>query len=50
MADRIETAAPATNLVEYTVSELAFALQQDGRGAYGLVRLRGEISGLQGPA
>jgi len=48
MADRIEPAAPATNLVEYTVSELAFALRKTVEDAYGLVKLRGEISGFKG--
>ncbi len=43
-----QTAAPATNLVEYTVSELAFALRKTVEEAYGLVRLRGEISGFKG--
>jgi exodeoxyribonuclease VII large subunit len=47
MAD--STAAQATNLVEYTVSELAFALKRTVEDAYGLVRLRGEISGYKGP-
>jgi exodeoxyribonuclease VII large subunit len=47
MADR--TAAQTTNLVEYTVSELAFALKRTVEDAYGLVRLRGEISGYKGP-
>jgi exodeoxyribonuclease VII large subunit len=46
MAERIK---PATNLVEYTVSELAFALKRTVEDAYGLVRLRGEISGYRGP-
>jgi len=32
--------APQTNLVEYTVSELAFALRKTVEDAYGLVRLR----------
>ena len=40
----------STNLVEYTVSELAFALKRTVEDAYGLVKLRGEISGYQGPA
>jgi exodeoxyribonuclease VII large subunit len=48
MADRSDTAEPATNLVEYTVSELAFALKRTVEQAYGLVRLRGEISGFKG--
>jgi exodeoxyribonuclease VII large subunit len=37
-----------TNLVEYSVSELAFALKRTVEDAYGLVRLRGEISGFRG--
>ena len=48
MADSIEAASPPTNLVEYTVSELAFALKRTVEDAYGLVRLRGEISGYKG--
>ena len=47
MADR--TAAQVTNLVEYTVSELAFALKRTVEDAYGLIKLRGEISGYKGP-
>ena len=47
MSDLIAT-SPATNLVEYTVSELAFALKRTVEEAYGLVRLRGEISGFRG--
>jgi exodeoxyribonuclease VII large subunit len=46
MADRTPT--PTTNLVEYTVSELAFALKRTVEDAYGLVKLRGEISGFRG--
>src|SRR5215471_13378253 len=46
MADRI--AQTATNLVEYTVSELAFALRRTVEDAFRLVRLRGEISGFKG--
>lgn len=40
---------PQTNLVEYTVSELAFALRKTVEDSYGLVRLRGEVSGYRGP-
>ena len=47
MADRSAN-QPATNLVEYSVSELAFALKRTVEEAYGLVRLRGEISGFKG--
>ncbi len=42
MADRTQA---NTNVVEYTVSELAFALKRTVEDAYGLVRLRGEVSG-----
>jgi exodeoxyribonuclease VII large subunit len=48
MASRMPTETQ-TNLVEYTVSELAFALKRTVEDAYGLVRLRGEISGYRGP-
>jgi exodeoxyribonuclease VII large subunit len=47
MADRSANRS-ATNLVEYSVSELAFALKRTVEEAYGLVRLRGEISGFNG--
>ena len=46
MADRI--AQTATKLVEYTVSELAFALRRTVEDNFGLVKLRGEISGFKG--
>jgi exodeoxyribonuclease VII large subunit len=39
----------ATNLAEFTVSELAFAIKRTVEDAYGYVRLRGEISGYRGP-
>src|SRR5512132_2063291 len=42
MADR------SANLVEYTVSELAFALRRTVEDNFGLVKLRGEISGFRG--
>ncbi|MEM9591747.1 MAG: exodeoxyribonuclease VII large subunit, partial [Pseudomonadota bacterium] len=38
-----------TNVTEYSVSELAFALKRTVEDAYGLVRLRGEVSGYRGP-
>jgi exodeoxyribonuclease VII large subunit len=47
MADRREN--EVTNLVEYSVSELAFAIKRTMEDSYGLVRLRGEISGFKGP-
>jgi len=46
MADRI--AQTATNLVEYSVSELALALRRTVEDNFGLVKLRGEISGFKG--
>jgi len=49
MAEPTAAAAPTTNLVEYTVSELAFALRKTVEDAFGLVRLRGEVSGFKGP-
>ena len=48
MADQTIAATPPTNLAEYTVSELAFALKRTVEEAYGLVRLRGEISDFKG--
>jgi exodeoxyribonuclease VII large subunit len=48
MADRSADLLMPTNLVEYSVSELAFALKRTVEEAYGLVRLRGEISGFKG--
>ena len=48
MADQTIATTPSTNLVEYTVSELAFALKRTVEDAYGLVKLRGEISGFKG--
>ena len=47
MADSREN--EASNLVEYSVSELAFAIKRTMEDSYGLVRLRGEISGFKGP-
>lgn len=39
--------ATATNIAEYTVTELAFALKRTIEDAYGLVRVRGELSGFK---
>src|SRR5262245_66233632 len=36
------------NLPEYSVSELSSAIRRTLEGAYGYVRLRGEISGFRG--
>lgn len=42
-------AAPLSNIAEYTVSELSSAIKRTVEDAFGLVRLRGEISGYRGP-
>ena len=42
-------APPLSNIAEYTVSELSSAIKRTVEDAYGLVRLRGEISGYRGP-
>jgi exodeoxyribonuclease VII large subunit len=48
MNDLLSTAAPtATNLVEYTVSELAAALKRSIEDSFGYVRVRGEVSGFK---
>lgn len=39
--------APGSNLTEYTVSELAFNLKRTVEDTYGLVRVRGELSGIK---
>ncbi len=42
-------AAPLSNVAEFTVSELSSAIKRTVEDAFGLVRLRGEISGYRGP-
>ena len=37
----------ATNIAEYTVTEIAFALKRTVEDAFGLVRVRGEMSGFK---
>ena len=39
--------AAVTNLAEYTVTELAFSLKRTVEDAYGLLRVRGELSGFK---
>ncbi len=39
-------ASPASNLYEYSVGELSQAIQKTVEGAFGRVRLRGEVSGF----
>jgi exodeoxyribonuclease VII large subunit len=47
-ADVARTARPATNAVEFSVSELSNAIKQALEDGFGFVRLRGEISGFRG--
>ncbi len=42
-------AATLSNIAEFTVSELSSAIKRTVEDAFGLVRLRGEISGYRGP-
>src|SRR5262245_35142219 len=42
------TARPGANLPEFSVSELSYAIKRTLEGAYGYVRLKGEISGFRG--
>jgi exodeoxyribonuclease VII large subunit len=46
--DTGQTAGMGANLPEYSVSELSSAIKRTLEGAYGYVRLRGEISGFRG--
>lgn len=39
--------ATVTNIAEYTVTEIAFALKRTVEDAFGLVRVRGELSGFK---
>lgn len=39
----------ASNLAEYSVSEISFALKRTVEAAFGHVRVRGELSGWRGP-
>jgi exodeoxyribonuclease VII large subunit len=48
VAEPAETTHQGTNLPEYSVSELSSAIRRTLEGAYGYVRLRGEISGFRG--
>jgi exodeoxyribonuclease VII large subunit len=41
------TATATTNIAEYTVTEIAFALKRTVEDAFGLVRVRGEMSGFK---
>ena len=42
-------AGPVTNLQEYSVSDLAFAIKRSVENSFGRMRLRGEISSLSRP-
>jgi exodeoxyribonuclease VII large subunit len=41
------TPAATSNIAEYTVTEIAFALKRTVEDAFGLVRVRGELSGFK---
>ncbi len=49
MAEPAYQQPPATNAVEFTVSELSNAIKRALEDGFGFVRLRGEISGYRGP-
>jgi exodeoxyribonuclease VII large subunit len=53
LADPVRAHRPdakaGANLPEYSVSELSSAIKRTLEGAYGYVRLKGEISGFRGP-
>ncbi|MFQ5984412.1 MAG: exodeoxyribonuclease VII large subunit [Alphaproteobacteria bacterium] len=44
-----DTAQPAANVIEYTVSELAQLVRRSVEDAFGYVRVRGEVSNLRRP-
>ncbi len=48
MVPAMQMAAPS-NIAEFTVTELSQAIKRTVEDAFGLVRLRGEISGYRGP-
>ena len=48
VAEPASTARQGANLPEFSVSELSSAIKRTLEGAYGYVRLRGEISGFRG--
>ena len=48
MGEPASTARQSANLPEFSVSELSSAIKRTLEGAYGYVRLRGEISGFRG--
>lgn len=48
VAEPVSAARQGANLPEFSVSELSTAIKRTLEGAYGYVRLRGEISGFRG--
>jgi exodeoxyribonuclease VII large subunit len=48
LAEAVRAARQGANTPEYSVSELSSAIKRTLEGAYGYVRLRGEISGFRG--
>jgi len=49
LADNAKQAQAATNVAEYTVSQLALSIKRALEDGFGYVKLRGEISGYRGP-
>ncbi|MBO0903017.1 exodeoxyribonuclease VII large subunit [Jiella sonneratiae] len=46
---RLSESSPASNVAEYTVSEISGALKRTVEDSFGHVRIRGEVSGYRGP-
>ena len=49
MAEPARNGRPGVNIAEFSVSELSAAIKRALEEGFGLVRLRGEISGYRGP-
>jgi exodeoxyribonuclease VII large subunit len=47
MAETLDSPTPATNIPEYSVSEISAAVKRTLEGAFGRVRVRGEITELK---
>jgi exodeoxyribonuclease VII large subunit len=47
MADTLDSPTPVTNIPEYSVSEISAAVKRTLEGAFGRVRVRGEITELK---
>ena len=47
MSDLIARATPGSNVPEYTVAEISGAVKRTLEGAFGRVRVRGEVSAAE---